>query len=139
MIANHDRCFRQQIRVGRQVLAGRQMDRVRIGFKSGRFEVYVQAFPGPSQNRQVSIDGGTAPVWAPNGRELFYRKDTKMMAVDVSTTREFVSGRPKQLFDGSYLSWPGVYDVARDGRFLMLTGERQPISQIILVQNWFES
>jgi serine/threonine-protein kinase len=106
--------------------------------QSGRFEVYVQAFAGRGRNRQVSIDGGMAPVWAPNGRELFYRKDNKMIAVDVSTTLEFASGTPKQLFEGSFAPWAGSYDVSRDGRFLMLQNEPQPISQIILVQNWFE-
>jgi Tol biopolymer transport system component len=106
--------------------------------QSGRFEVYVRAFPGPSRDRQVSLDGGSDPRWAPNGRELFYRKDNKMMAVDVSTTREFASGTPKQLFEGAYVLWPGTYDVARDGRFLMLTHEAQPVSQLILVQNWTE-
>ncbi len=106
--------------------------------QSGRFEVYVRALPGPSRDRQVSIDGGSAPVWAPSGRELFYRKDNKMMAVDVSTTHEFASGKPKQLFEGPYVLWPGTYDIARDGRFLMLKDEPQPVSQLILVQNWFE-
>jgi hypothetical protein len=77
-------------------------------------------------------------VWAPNGRELFYRKDNKMMTVDVSATREFVSGRPKQLFEGPYVLWPRTYDVARDGRFLMVKREPHPVSQLVLVQNWFE-
>jgi len=106
--------------------------------QSGRFEVYVRAFPGPSRGWPVSIDGGSDPGWAPNGRELFYRKDTRMMAVDVSTTTEFTSGTPKQLFEGPYVLWPRAYDVARDGRFLMLKHEPQPVSQLVLVQNWFE-
>jgi Tol biopolymer transport system component len=29
---------------------------------------------------QISTEGGTAPVWARNGRELFYLNDDKMMA-----------------------------------------------------------
>jgi Tol biopolymer transport system component len=106
--------------------------------QSGQFEVYVRAFPGPSRDRQISIDGGSAPRWAPNGRELFYRKDNKMMAVEVSTKGEFVPGTPKQLFEGPFVLWPDTYDVARDGRFLMLKNEPQPVSQLILVQNWFE-
>ena len=106
--------------------------------QSGRFEVYVRAFPGASRDRQVSLDGGSDPRWAPNGRELFYRKDNRMMAVGVSTAGEFVSGTPKQLFEGPYVLWPGTYDVARDGRFLMLKAEPQLVNQLILVQNWFE-
>ena len=31
--------------------------------ESGRYEVYVQTFPGPSVKWQISIDGGVEPVW----------------------------------------------------------------------------
>jgi len=44
-----------------------------ISDESGHFEVYVQPYPGPGGKRQISTDGGTEPVWNPNGRELFYR------------------------------------------------------------------
>ena len=104
--------------------------------QSGRFEVYVQAFPGSSRNWQVSLDGGTFPMWSRNGRELFYRKDNLMMAVDISTTPGFAAGRPKRLFEGSYLL--DSYDVARDGRFLMIKYEPRPVTQLNLVQNWIE-
>jgi Tol biopolymer transport system component len=106
--------------------------------QSGRFEVYVRAFPGPSRSWQVSVDGGTAPVWARNGRELFFRNDNLMMTVDVSTTPVFTAGRPKRLFEGSYLGDTGSYDIAPDGRFLMIKHELQALTELVLVQNWFE-
>jgi len=106
--------------------------------ESGRSEVYVRAFPGPSQSWQVSLDGGTFPVWARNGRELFFRKDNLMMAVDVSTKPVFTAGRPKRLFEGSYLLDTGSYDVAPDGHFLMIKDERRASTELVLVQNWFE-
>jgi hypothetical protein len=31
---------------------------------SGRYEVYVQPFPGPGGKWQISTDGGTVPVWS---------------------------------------------------------------------------
>jgi len=103
--------------------------------QSGRFDVYVQAFPGPSRSWPVSPDGGTNPVWSRNGRELFYRNGNMMMAVDVVTTPTFAAGWPKRLFEGSYLQY---YDVARDGRFLMIKDEPEPLTHLILVQNWLE-
>jgi len=106
--------------------------------QSGRFEVYVRAFPGLSQSWQVSLDGGTLPVWARNGRELFFRKDNLMMAVDVSTNPGFTTGRPKRLFEGAYLQDTGSYDVAPDGHFLMIKDERRALTELVLVQNWFE-
>ena len=49
--------------------------------ESGRYEVYVQPFPGPGGKWQISTNGGTVPVWAPNGRELFYMSSRKLMSV----------------------------------------------------------
>jgi serine/threonine-protein kinase len=43
---------------------------------SGRWEVYVQPYPGPGGVMPVSTEGGTEPLWAPSGRELFYRTAT---------------------------------------------------------------
>ncbi len=67
------------------------------------FEVYVQAFPNPGGKFQVSTDGGTEPVRARNGRELFYRSGDKMMAVsiDISGGTPKV-GKPTLLFQGSF-------------------------------------
>src|SRR6202030_1842180 len=47
--------------------------------ESGRREIYVQPYPGPGGKRQISTEGGTEPVWNPDGRELFYRCANKMM------------------------------------------------------------
>src|SRR5262249_39833700 len=48
---------------------------------SGRYEVYVQSFPGGGGKRQVSTGGGNHPRWRRDGRELFYYAgDGKLMA-----------------------------------------------------------
>ena len=39
-----------------------------ISDESGRYEVYVQPYPGPGSKWQISTEGGTEPVWNPNGR-----------------------------------------------------------------------
>jgi hypothetical protein len=45
----------------------------------------VQPYPGPGDRVVVSRDSGTQPVWAPTGREIFYRSvdGRRMMAVDI--------------------------------------------------------
>ena len=112
--------------------------------ESGRAEIYVRPYPGPGGKWQVSTEGGGEPVWNPNGRELFYRNGNKMMAVNVTTQGAFSAGRPKVLFEGSYVPTPRSlpdYDVAPDGQhFLMLkSGEQsQAAAQINVVLNWFE-
>ena len=109
--------------------------------------------PGPGPRQQVSTDGGTAPAWSRDGRELFYTTTqtvggqatfTKMMAVGVGLRPTFTAGAPRMLFQGNYGASAGIrgYDVAPDGRrFLMVQQkERPPIraSEMILVQNWIE-
>jgi Tol biopolymer transport system component/predicted Ser/Thr protein kinase len=116
-----------------------------ISNESGRFEIYVQPYPGPSGKWQISTEGGTEPVWNPNGRELFYRSGGKMMVVDIATQPSFTFGKPRMLFEGQYQPSPVPavnYDVSPDGqRFLMLkpseSAEAAP-TQINVVLNWFE-
>jgi eukaryotic-like serine/threonine-protein kinase len=113
--------------------------------ESGRFEVYVQPFPGPGGKWQISTAGGDQPVWARNGRELFYREGNKMMAVEVTTRPSFSTGTPTSLFAGQYVHRsslrPADYDISPDGgRFLMVQASPQGPSanQINVVLNWFE-
>jgi len=104
---------------------------------SGRYEVYLMPFPGPGGRHQVSAEGGTNPRWNPNGAELFYRDEGRVIAVDVSLTREPELGRPRVLFDGRYLP---SYDVAPDGdSFVMIQmEEEEPPTEIRIVLNWFD-
>ncbi len=116
-----------------------------ISNESGRYEIYVQPYPGPGGKWQISTEGGTEPIWNPNGRELFYRSGDKMMAVDIATQPSFTAGKPRVLFEGRYELSPATtpnYDVSPDGqRFLMLkpaeASEAAP-TQINVVLNWFE-
>jgi Tol biopolymer transport system component len=113
--------------------------------ETGRWEIYVRPFPGPGGKWQISTEGGVEPVWARNGRELFYRNGDKMMAVGVETKPTFAAAKPKLLFERHYEPSPqsflANYDISPDGqRFLMIkASEREQAStQINVVQNWFE-
>jgi len=44
-----------------------------VSDETGRDEVWVRAFPEGQAAIQVSQDGGTEPLWAPDGRTLYYR------------------------------------------------------------------
>jgi serine/threonine-protein kinase len=111
--------------------------------ESGRAETYVRPFPGPGGKSQISTEGGTEPVWARNGRELFYRNGDKMMAAGVEFKPTFTAARPKLLFEGHYVpsapSFLANYDVSPDGqRFLMVKGSEQEsvATQVNVVLNW---
>ena len=66
--------------------------------RSGRFEIYVRPFPNVEDAEyHITTDGGTAPVWAHNGRELFYWKESgalvSIMAVPISRGQAFEFGQ----------------------------------------------
>ena len=108
--------------------------------ETGRSEVYVQAYPDGGRKRQVSNDGGTEPVWSPNGREVFYRSGERLMSADLGPGASSPAP-PRVLFEGVYgrLPWGARnYDVSPDGqRFLMLKSHSsgQP-QRIVLVQHF---
>jgi Tol biopolymer transport system component len=104
--------------------------------ESGRSEVFVTAFPGPGPRSQVSVNGGTAPVWSRNGRELFFEGGGKMMAAAVETRPEFKAAVPRPLFELGNL---GDYDVAPDGqRFVMVRsmGKGKSAEALSVVLGW---
>ncbi|UCG58914.1 MAG: PD40 domain-containing protein, partial [Phycisphaerales bacterium] len=107
----------------------------------GSWEVYMEPYPGPGPKIRVSTDGGSQPVWSHNGKELYYRKDGKVVAVTVETEPEFRIGGSRQLFEGNYAGCRVCqsYDVMPDGRFLMIRDpqESTPLG-INVVLNWFE-
>ena len=94
----------------------------------------------------MSTGGGTRPLWARNGRELFYLVGQgRVMAVPIQPGPTFVAGSPVVVFDGPYVAPLAgrSYDVSSDGqRFLMIkenesSGKASP-PQLIVVQNWTE-
>ena len=117
--------------------------------ESGRLEVFIRPFPNTGDQKvQVSSEGGTAPVWTRNGRELFYlRDDRTMMAVPVISDPTLRLGEPQELFrlpdELSYLDtqFYSPWDVAPDGRFIMaraLDAGPRDTQPLIVVENWLE-
>jgi Tol biopolymer transport system component len=112
--------------------------------EGGENQIYVRPFPNVNGGRwQVSPAGGTKPVWARNGRELFYLAGRSLMAVPVQTAATFTAGTPIKLFEGPYFVALGgrSYDVSLDGqRFVMIKDtpeEDQPkADSIAIVLNW---
>jgi serine/threonine-protein kinase len=113
--------------------------------ESNRQEVYVRPFPGPGMKQQVSSEGGSEPLWARNGKQLFYQWEDQVWVVDVRTEGGFATTKPRLLFEKPNFSQndpTASYDLSLDGRhFLMVKWEQRkpsPVTEMILVQNWFE-
>jgi serine/threonine-protein kinase len=117
---------------------------------SGRFNIYVRPFPDVSHGYwQVSTDGGTRPLWARNGQELFYLSATgALMQVGVAPGPTWAPTAPTRLFEGRYGAAPNqngrTYDIALDGkRFLMIKAggsaeQTAALTSLVVVQNWRE-
>jgi Tol biopolymer transport system component len=103
--------------------------------ESGVAQVYVQPFPPTGRKWLVSSGRGTLPHWSRDGREIFYWNDRSFMAARVRGQGDFEPGDSTLLFKGTY---QGDYDVAPDGRFLMVKpSERRSPPELALVLSWF--
>jgi len=107
---------------------------------TGRFEVYITAFPKAGPRWQVSTDGGQRPFWRGDGKELYFTAhDQAIMAVDIiATTNSVLLGQPHLLFRAAMQSGPlGSYHVSRDGKkFLVNSVGTEQGSALTLVTNW---
>jgi len=119
--------------------------------ESGRDEIHVRPFPNVDAGHwQISNSGGTRPLWARSGRELFFLDAANLLhVVTTSMSASFSAGNPVKLLSTAYFVAQGIsgrsYDVSPDGRrFLMIKEPRvQPQSTaatptIVLVLNWTE-
>jgi Tol biopolymer transport system component len=114
-----------------------------ISNESGRYEVYVTAFPGPGGKWQISAGGGTAiavwPRWRRDGKEISYlAPDGTLLAAAVNGKGpRFEVGDVRPLFAPRSRGprWP--YDVSPDGRFLVnAVVEPGASSPLAVVLNW---
>jgi serine/threonine-protein kinase len=115
--------------------------------ESGTNEVYVRPFPNTNEIRwQVSNGGGTAPMWSPTGRELFFMdSDGRLTAAELQAAATFAVGRLVPLFDASGFVFDDFhqrYDVAPDGRsFIFISPRRRSAAgralQLVWVDHWF--
>jgi Tol biopolymer transport system component len=110
--------------------------------EQGHAEVYLQAYPGGGDKRQVSSGGGSFGRWGRNGREIFYVQGGALFAVPIGAGAASI-GAPQELFRLSVLEAPMLrypYDVSPDGqRFLVAYPEDPEAAKpaaIHVVQNW---
>jgi serine/threonine-protein kinase len=113
--------------------------------QSGREEVYVRRLVGEGDQIQVSVGGGTEPVWSPDGRELFYRSATNassraeptMISATIATTPTLAVTSRKALFPaaGIVTSNPhGNFDISPDGKSFVFV-RSNPSTRVMVIQN----
>ena len=110
-----------------------------VSNETGRNEVYVRPFPTGGGRVAVSLGGGAEPVWAPDGRALFYRIADYVVRVAIGVSPEFTVGRRDTLFremlrEGYRASYfHAMLDLAPDGRrFVFVKSGREPEELIVV-------
>jgi eukaryotic-like serine/threonine-protein kinase len=104
-----------------------------------RSEVHVRPFPDLDADYMVSPDGGDEPAWSPDGQELYYRRGPDLMVVTVPAAGQSGWPAPDVLFTGTFArdTWGDQsYDVAPDGRFLMMRPVSAGPIQVQVVLDW---
>jgi serine/threonine-protein kinase len=118
-----------------------------VSNESGRPEVYVRPFPNTDDGKyQISTGGGAEPLWSNDGRTLYYRSPDfqTIMIADMSRGPARVSRGVHIVLppENNYESNPRnkLYDVALDGRFVMLerAGTGDISGDLVIVQNFLE-
>ena len=119
--------------------------------ESGSFQIYVRAFPDSSGGKwQISIRGGSYPVWSHNGRELFFRAADNRIMVAAYTVKgdSIVADQPRVWSEKPLANFgilgTGSYDVAPDGKRVVAlmpvesAEAQQSPSHVIVLENFFD-
>jgi len=110
---------------------------------TGSHEIWVRQYAGSAAPVRVSSNGGVDPQWARDGSELYFLENRRrMMVVVIKPGATFNFTPPRPLFELPFPT-PNVfpnqsYDVAADGRFVMIRPAPPPASPtpITIVLNW---
>jgi Tol biopolymer transport system component len=114
-----------------------------VSDEAGSYQIYVRSFPNKEGKWQISTDVAEEPRWSPDGKMLYYRKNSQIMAVPVFTATTFSAGVPTILFNG----FPAMnvdsgisYDITADGKYFITT---QPVrgtsyKNIAVVLHWVD-
>jgi Tol biopolymer transport system component len=104
-----------------------------------RWEVYVRALDDTSGEVRVSTEGGFAPCWREDGREIFYVDlNGRLMAVPVFSLDPPTFGSPVALYDARLEeATDRQYDVFADGqRFVLNRSSFEDGEPIVVVLGW---
>jgi eukaryotic-like serine/threonine-protein kinase len=107
--------------------------------ESGRAEIYVVAFGGRQGKWQISPEGGQAPEWSSDGKELFYF-DLNQSLVSVAVKESggaLQFGGPQTLVNQwTVLTFP-FYGVSPDSQRILLERVSQQVNQpVTLITNF---
>jgi dipeptidyl aminopeptidase/acylaminoacyl peptidase len=112
--------------------------------ESGKDEVLIAAFPGPGSRKAVSTGGGDFPLFSDDGRTLFYRRNSQILAADIETTPTLTIGASRVAFEipgaPEAVNLPFPVGPRSDRVLYMRTAGDAPSpgATVQFIVNWFE-
>jgi Tol biopolymer transport system component len=107
---------------------------------SGLSQVYVSPFPDSGATTQVSLDGASQPLWAPDGKTLYFNVRGQLYAASLApgatmgvTARRRVAA--ERFIEAGATRRP-PYSVAPDGKRFVTLARSAGESKIVVVTNW---
>jgi Tol biopolymer transport system component len=91
--------------------------------ETGRYEVWIEPSPRSGARLQVTRDGGSHPLWAPDGQTLYFDRDHQIFRLAVNTQDMASIGEPTALPIKGFAQaeYRRQFDLMPDGRqFLVL-------------------
>jgi Tol biopolymer transport system component/tRNA A-37 threonylcarbamoyl transferase component Bud32 len=111
-----------------------------VSNESGREEVYVRALSGAGGRVPVSAGGGGEPLWSRDGKRLFYRAGSSLIAATILTSPALAVTSRAVLFDGPFETdiYHPNYDVVMNGESFIMVQPVEANRQLVMVVNWLE-
>ena len=91
--------------------------------ETGRYEVWVEPFPRTGTRYQLTRDGGSHPMWRPDGGSLYFDRDSQLFHLVVNTKDMASINKPTPLPIKGFAQaeYRRQFDLMPDGRrFLVL-------------------
>ena len=107
----------------------------------GQSEVMLRGYPETSGQWQVSVSGGSKPLWSPKGDKLYYRDNPgQLFVVDVTASPKVSLSTPRLVRRPSVLLARAGFDISADGTRLLMArtvkGGTDSTPSLTVVQNW---
>ena len=110
--------------------------------EAGQAQVFVRAYPGPGGKWQISVDGGFAPRWSADGKQIFFRWERNLWSVQIDSGGNSIRASRRQLIfdDVPPVGEDGGYDVLDSERLLFVehAGDDTEPTGVTVVVNWLD-
>jgi hypothetical protein len=116
-----------------------------VSNETGRDEIFIRPIDSTGGRKRLSSEGGVGPMWAPDGRELFFTRGDKLAVVALDGQLNPV-GRDRVLFtvprfeDLQFDPETHDVDIMPDGEHFVfgLGTQSSSATRYNVVLNWFE-